>query len=404
MSFINLSARIGTSIQAYNAKLADLAGLSLSTDSFIGSDGSNIVIRSASQAKSALAITTSDVSGLGSLATKSSIDWTSSDITNKPVLFSGDYNDLTNKPTLFSGAYADLSGLPTLGTASSLNTGTSAGNIPVLDGSGKLASSVLPAVAVTSVSVVADNTARDALTVQEGDIAVVTADSKSYIYDGSVWVELKAPSGSGSVSSVNGYTGTVVLTASDLSLATVATTGDYNDLSNKPTLFSGSYTDLSDKPTLFSGSYNDLTNKPTIISTLAGLTDVDTTGATTGSVLKYNSVSSKWEVALDATGSGDTGYASDVIVKTNSGNVVLTNTNHIVVVKKVSGEATTVTLPAGSAKKMFVIKDGKGDANVNNITIATSNSETIDGSSTKVISVARDSITVVWDGSEWAII
>lgn len=65
-------------------------------------------------------------------------------------------------------------------------------------------------------------------------------------------------------------------------LATVATSGSYNDLSNKPDLsvyetkaeaFSGSYTDLTNKPDLsvyetkaeaFSGNYNDLTNKPTI--------------------------------------------------------------------------------------------------------------------------------------------
>ena len=33
-------------------------------------------------------------------------------------------------------------------------------------------------------------------------------------------------------------------------LATVATSGDYDDLSNKPTLFSGAYADLSGKPTL----------------------------------------------------------------------------------------------------------------------------------------------------------
>ena len=42
--------------------------------------------------------------------------------------------------------------------------------------------------------------------------------------------------------------------------------GSYNDLTDKPTLFSGSYTDLTDKPTLFSGSYTDLSNKPTIPS------------------------------------------------------------------------------------------------------------------------------------------
>jgi len=48
------------------------------------------------------------------------------------------------------------------------------------------------------------------------------------------------------------------------SFATVATSGSYNDLTNKPSLFSGSYADLSGKPTLFSGSYNDLTNKPSL--------------------------------------------------------------------------------------------------------------------------------------------
>ena len=47
-------------------------------------------------------------------------------------------------------------------------------------------------------------------------------------------------------------------------LATVATSGSYNDLSNLPTLFSGAYADLTGKPTLFSGAYADLTGKPTL--------------------------------------------------------------------------------------------------------------------------------------------
>ena len=47
------------------------------------------------------------------------------------------------------------------------------------------------------------------------------------------------------------------------SFATVATSGSYADLINKPVLFSGSYADLTNKPVLFSGSYADLTNKPT---------------------------------------------------------------------------------------------------------------------------------------------
>ena len=48
--------------------------------------------------------------------------------------------------------------------------------------------------------------------------------------------------------------------------ATVATTGDYNDLLNLPTLFNGDYNNLTNKPTLFDGNYNNLSNQPTLFS------------------------------------------------------------------------------------------------------------------------------------------
>ena len=48
-----------------------------------------------------------------------------------------------------------------------------------------------------------------------------------------------------------------------------AFSGDYNDLTNKPSLFSGDYDDLINKPTIFSGNYNDLVNRP-IIPSLTG--------------------------------------------------------------------------------------------------------------------------------------
>ena len=59
------------------------------------------------------------------------------------------------------------------------------------------------------------------------------------------------------------------------SLATVATTGSYNDLTDKPTIAgqeqanwdesdSSDVSFIKNKPTLFSGSYNDLTDKPVI--------------------------------------------------------------------------------------------------------------------------------------------
>jgi hypothetical protein len=72
-------------------------------------------------------------------------------------------------------------------------------------------------------------------------------------------------------------TNAVSTKANTSSLATVATSGSYNDLTNKPTLFSGAYADLTGKPTLFSGSYTDLTNKPT---TLAGYGVTSVSGGT----------------------------------------------------------------------------------------------------------------------------
>ena len=67
-------------------------------------------------------------------------------------------------------------------------------------------------------------------------------------------------------------------------LATVATSGQYSDLSGLPTIpaaqvnsdwnSSSGVSQILNKPTLFSGSYNDLTNKPTIPSDLADLANV----------------------------------------------------------------------------------------------------------------------------------
>ncbi|WP_238326842.1 hypothetical protein, partial [Paenibacillus graminis] len=57
------------------------------------------------------------------------------------------------------------------GTAASKNTGTAAGNVPVLDSGGKLDTSVLPALAISDTFVVATQAAMLALTAEVGDIA-----------------------------------------------------------------------------------------------------------------------------------------------------------------------------------------------------------------------------------------
>ena len=85
-----------------------------------------------------------------------------------------------------------------------------------LDTGGKIPNTYLPDLAITDVHVVADNTARDALSPQTGDIAIVTGTNITYIWTGSAWQEmLTAPDG---VTSVNGASGpVVVLTTSDIS-------------------------------------------------------------------------------------------------------------------------------------------------------------------------------------------
>lgn len=94
-------------------------------------------------------------------------------------------------------------------------------NVIGLLSGGKIDTALLPNLAITDVNVVADIIARDALTVQEGDVAVVLDDGsgnkQSYIYDGTAWVTLDDADG---VASVNGQTGAVVLDTDDIAEGT----------------------------------------------------------------------------------------------------------------------------------------------------------------------------------------
>lgn len=68
----------------------------------------------------------------------------------------------------------------------------------------------------------------------------------------------------------------------------------------------------------------------------------------------------------------------------------------------------TVNLPAISSSnsgKRVSIKDKQGTSSTNNITVSPDGSNTIDGASSFVISLDRDSIVLESDGaSEWALI
>lgn len=199
-------------------------------------------------------------------------------------LFSGSYNDLSNKPTipdelsdlsddsthrtvtdteksawngkqdpliagtdyvvpesgkgLFSGSYNDLSNKPTLGTASEKDTGTSAGNVPVLDSGGKLPNSTIPSLAIGELISNPTGTKASLLTLstaEKGDIAMVTEetdpnDNGVYWLNGTYstaadWIQIVGP---GAVISVNGHDGAVVLDKTDVGLGNVDNTSDLN--------------------------------------------------------------------------------------------------------------------------------------------------------------------------------
>lgn len=87
-------------------------------------------------------------------------------------------------------------------------------------------------------------------------------------------------------------------------------------------------------------------------------------------------------------------------VVTTSGAVTVASNDCVVVINKSVGAATAVSLPSIINGKLIVIKDGKGDANTNNITISGS----IDGGSSYVINTAYGSISLVGYGSKYYVI
>lgn len=107
-----------------------------------------------------------------------------------------------------------------LGTAAQADTGTSAGNVPVLDSSGKLPQSTIPAIALTETYIVDSQTEMLALTAQIGDVAIRTDVNMSFILQAAPattlenWKQLLTPDCK--VLSVNGKQGAVVLTGADI--------------------------------------------------------------------------------------------------------------------------------------------------------------------------------------------
>jgi oxalate decarboxylase/phosphoglucose isomerase-like protein (cupin superfamily) len=112
-----------------------------------------------------------------------------------------------------------------------------------LDSTGKINSAQLPAIAITSVYTVASQAAQLALTSQEGDVAVRTDESKSYIKNTGTagtmadWTLLQTPLDV--VLSVNGDTGAVNITPANIGAATTSHTHAIADTTGLQTALDG---------------------------------------------------------------------------------------------------------------------------------------------------------------------
>jgi hypothetical protein len=154
---------------------------------------------------------------------------------------------------------------------------------------------------------------------------------------------------------------TLSITGSDLSISNGNTItlpifdGDYNSLSNQPTLFDGDYNSLSNLPDLFDGDYNSLNNLPDLfdgsynsLSDLPTLFDGD-----------YNSLSNLPTIPTNVSE-----FVNDAGYITSSAPVDLTN-----LVEKTSDQAlasTTALTFSGS-----VVTLTKGDGTVDSIDLVT---------------------------------
>ena len=274
-------------------------------------EGQNATI--ADKASSSHTHATSDVTGLETALSgkaASSHTHTTSDISNFPTLAtvatSGSYNDLTNKPTI-PAAYS----LPTASTSTLGGVKVDGSTITINNG-------VISAPNSGGSSITVDSSLSTSSTNPVQNKVITTAlnskASTSHTHSTSDISGLDtALSGKAATSHTH--------TTSDISnfptLATVATSGSYNDLTNKPTIPAAYSLPTASTSTLggvkVDGSTITINNNGVISasgsdggsSALSGLTDVSLSSPYSGQVLKYNG--SKWvNGTVSGGGSGGT--------------------------------------------------------------------------------------------------
>lgn len=108
-----------------------------------------------------------------------------------------------------------------------------------------------------------------------------------------------------------------------------------------------------------------------------------------------------------ASGAQSTTFQKFAVRKAVASPVTVSATTDCVVASNLTVPgAVTVNLPAGQNKLIFCILDDKGDAGTNNITINRNGSDTIAGSTSLVLTTAREYVMLCYNSSDtdWKII
>lgn len=236
-----------------------------------------------------------------------------------------------------------------LGTAATKNTGTSSGNVPILDSNGKLSTSVIPAMAITDVYTCASEAAMLALTAQQGDICIRTDNNTVYILSQTPastlanWIPIEIPM---VITSVNGQTGAVVLTGSDINATTtIKTTSTTNTINN---LLTALNTYIGEVKTTADGASTDIGTVRTSLSGDHYATDIGN-GNSTSITVTHNLGTKDIIVELYEKSTGQTVYTDVTRTTTNAIRLdfaTAPSSNQFrVLIKKID---TGVTAPASS--------------------------------------------------------
>ncbi|HUC70368.1 MAG TPA: hypothetical protein VMS01_04170 [Stellaceae bacterium] len=128
-----------------------------------------------------------------------------------------------------------------------------------------------------------------------------------------------------------------------------------------------------------------------------GTIDGVTIGGTTPAAAHFTTLSTS---GITTFGSGEVG---PVRVVTASGAVTMATTDNTIEVDKTTGAATTVNLVSSPTPgTRLCVKDGKGDASANNITLSPA-AGNIDGGATFIMNQNYQSTCIQYDGTKWII-